>query len=169
MDNDINLNIDYTDDLILKFHNNLDDKNSIDININKLIKNQEDLIKYINELSFLEKLYTINEIIKIIKNKKKINEIISQINIEIPYNYSEIFDVYISSIIGKNELRNKINNVFRIKSINECINIEDIKILEFLKDSKILNKDLITEHLFDEFIVKKADFSSIIKIGRAHV
>ena len=112
MDNDINLNIDYTDDLILKFHNNLDDKNSIDININKLIKNQEDLIKYINELSFLEKLYTINEIIKIIKNKKKINEIISQINIEIPYNYSEIFDVYISSIIGKNELRNKINNVF---------------------------------------------------------
>ena len=117
MDNDINLNIDYTDDLILKFHNNLDDKNSIDININKLIKNQEDLIKYINELSFLEKLYTINEIIKIIKNKKKINEIISQINIEIPYNYSEIFDVYISSIIGKNELRNKINNVFRIKSI----------------------------------------------------
>ena len=70
MDNDINLNIDYTDDLILKFHNNLDDKNSIDININKLIKNQEDLIKYINELSFLEKLYTINEIIKINENDK---------------------------------------------------------------------------------------------------
>ena len=162
MDNDINLNIDYTNDLIIKFHNNLNDKSGIDENLKKLIKNQEDLIKYINELNFLEKLYTINEIIKMIKNKKKINEIISEINIEIPYNYSEIFDVYISNILGKNELRNKINNVFKIKPINECINVEDIKILEFLKDTKLLNKDLITEHLFDELIIK-ADFRSIIQ------
>jgi hypothetical protein len=140
------------------------DTNFNTYNVNK---NTQELVNYINGLtSIMDKIYIISRILNEIKRKDVRKEIIDKIQLRIPRNYNKIWNEYIHSIIGKEEMKNKIVETFITKHLTKCIKKDDIEVLEFLVNIKKINKWSITSNEYDEILGKAPDIEIIEWIGR---
>lgn len=147
-------------ELKIEFENEINNKLEIDNKFDtyKEKQNKVELIDYINGLkSIIDKLYIISRILNEIKQKNIKKEILDGIEIRIPRNYNTIWNEYIHNIIGKPEMKEKIIQTFNIKQFTNCVNEEDVEILDFLVNIKKINEWSITENEYDEMLSKGVD------------
>jgi hypothetical protein len=157
------------EDFKIEFENEITNKLEMDTNFNtyNVNKNTQELVNYINGLtSIMDKIYIISRILNEIKRKDVRKEIIDKIQLRIPRNYNKIWNEYIHSIIGKEEMKNKIVETFITKHLTKCIKKDDIEVLEFLVNIKKINKWSITSNEYDEILGKAPDIEIIEWIGR---